>query len=187
MPVKAMDLFDAYAKSALPKDHGYLVCSFFSDNSAYSRYDIVSYSNVKSIYPSEDGLTFQTDGKKIFVLVEPANYHQKSQEPYVRPSSEQIPQRFSDLDSHVAKNQTKTYWSKKAVISYGSFTIMRPKGMNFSFVFYALPDVYQSLGLFFEKTFNKEAGLPLSDAKKVALAVATHVKESMPWDTPVEE
>lgn len=187
MPVKALDLFDAYAKSSLPKDHGYLVSSFFADNSAYSRYDIVSYSNVKSIYPSEDGLTFQTDGKKMFILVEPPNYHQKGMEPYVRPSLEQIPQRFSELDSHVAKNQIKVYWSKKAVISYGSFTIMRPKGMNFSFVFYALPDVYDSLRLFFEKTLNKEAGLPLSDAKKISVALAVSVKETMPWDFGAEK
>jgi len=53
-----MDLFDAYAKNALPKDHGYVVTSFFSNNSVYSRYEIVSYNNVKSIYPNEEGLTF---------------------------------------------------------------------------------------------------------------------------------
>ncbi|MCK7503702.1 MAG: hypothetical protein MZV70_06025 [Desulfobacterales bacterium] len=91
MPVKAMDLFDAYEKSQLPKDHGFIVSSFFSSNSAYSRYEVVSYNNVKSIYPSGEGLTFQTDGKKLFILVEPQNYAKKSEEPYVRSSTEQIP------------------------------------------------------------------------------------------------
>lgn len=180
MPVKAMDLFDAYAKSSLPKDHGYIVSSHFSANSAYSRYEIVSYANVKSIYPTEEGLTFQTDGQKIWILVEPPNYHQKGTEPYCRATQDQIPHRFSELDLHASKTQYKLYWSKKPVISYGSFTVLRPTGVNFSFVFFALPDVYESMQLFFEKTFNREAGVPQSDAKKVALQIAARVRETMP-------
>jgi hypothetical protein len=182
MPVKAMDLFDAYAKNALPKDHGYIVTSSFSNNSVYSRYEIVSYNNVKSIYPSEDGLTFQTDGKKLFILIEPANYPNKGMEPYVRSSADKIPLRFAELEMHSCKNQTRIYWAKEAVISYGAFTIARPAGINFSFCFYALPDMHQSLQLFFEKTFSKEASIPSVDAKKVAAAVAEKIKTKMVWD-----
>ena len=182
MSVKAMDLFDAYQKSALPKDEGYLVSSFFSTHTAYSRYEIVSYANVKSIYPQDEGLTFQTDGKKLCVLCEPSNYHQKGIEPYVRSSGEQIPYRFNELDVHTCKNQTKIYYAKKSIITYGSFTVMRPTGMNFAFVFYKLPDMFDSMGLFFEKTFNKEAGVPLTDAKKVAAQVMDKVKTTMAWD-----
>jgi hypothetical protein len=182
MPVKAMDLFDAYNKSLLPKDQGYLVSSFFSSHTAYSHYEVVSYSNVKSIYPNDDGLTFQTDGKKLYILIEPSNYHQKGVEPYVRPSSDQIPHRFSELELHNCKNQTKIYYGKNSVISYGSFTVMRPTGMNFSLVFYKLPDVFDSLKVFFEKTFNKEAGVPLADAKKVAAEVTEKLKTVMAWD-----
>jgi hypothetical protein len=181
MAAKAMDLFDAYQKSALPKDHGFLVSSFFSNSTAYSIYEIVSYSNVKSIYPNEGGLTFQTDGKKLYILIEPPNYHQKAQEPYVRQMGEQIPLRFNELELHICKNQIKAYWGKAPVMTYGSFTIMRPTGMNFSFVFYALSDLNESLRLFFEKTFNKEAGMPQADAKKVAAAVAGSVKKDMGW------
>ncbi len=182
MPIKAMDLFDAYQKSALPKEEGFLVSSFFSTHTAYSRYEVVSYANVKSIYPNEAGLTFQTDGKKLYILVEPSNYHQKGMEPYVRPSNEQIPLRFSELELHTTKNQSKVFYGKNCVHTYGSFTIMRPTGMNFSFVFYKLPDVYESLQLFFEKTFNKEAGIPLADSKKIAAAVTEKVKAEMYWD-----
>jgi hypothetical protein len=182
MPVKAMDLFDAYAKNALPKDHGYIVTSFFSSNTIYSRYEIVSYANVKSIYPSEEGLTFQTDGKKLYILVEPANYPNKGMEPYVRSTAEKIPLRFSELESHVCKNQTRIYWSKDAVVSYGAFTVARPEGINFSFCFYQLPDVIQSLQLFFEKTFNKETSVPLADSKKVAAAFAENIKTKMVMD-----
>jgi len=64
MASKAMDLFEAYAQDKLPKDEGYIVSSFFNPSSAYSKYEIVSYSGVKSIYLNEEGITFQTNGKK---------------------------------------------------------------------------------------------------------------------------
>lgn len=181
MAVKAMDLFDAYSKNMLPSDQGFIVSSFFSVNSAYSRYEVVSYNNVKSIYPAEEGLTFQTDGKKMHILVEPANYPKKAEEPFVRSSNEQIPHRFSELDLHTCKNQTKIYTGKDAVMSYTSFTIMKPTGLNFAFIFYFLPDVYDSLALFFEKTLNKEAGVPLLDAKKVAKPLALKIKDRISW------
>jgi hypothetical protein len=45
-----------------------------------------------------------------------------------------------------------------------------------------LPDMHQSLQLFFEKTFNKECGVPQVDAKKVSIAVAGKIKDSMGWE-----
>ena len=177
-----MDLFDAYTKNMLPSEQGFIVSSFFSAQSAYSRYEIVSYNNVKSIYPADNGLTFQTDGKKLHVLIEPVNYSKKAEEPYVRSSNEMIPHRFSELDLHTCKNQTKIYSGKEAVMSYTSFTIMKPMGVNFSCIFYMLPDVYDSMTLFFEKTFNKEAGVPMPDSKKVAKALAITLKRTMAWE-----
>jgi len=182
VPVKAMDLYDAYTKNALPYENGYIVSSFFAPNSTYSRYEIVSYSSVKSIYPADEGLTFQTDGKKMHILVEPANYHKKQEEPYVRSSNEMVPHRFSELDLHISKNQTKIYYSKKAILSFTSFTIMKPTGINFAFVFYPLPDLNDSLQLFFEKTLNKEAQVPMPDAKKTSKAVRARIEETMTWD-----
>jgi hypothetical protein len=182
VPVKAMDLYDAYTKNTLPEANGYIVSSFFAPNSTYSRYEIVSYSSVKSIYPADEGLTFHTDGKKMHILVEPANYHKKQEEPYVRSSTEQVPHRFSELDLHICKNQTKIYYSKKAILSFSSFTIMKPTGINFALVFYPLPDLYESLQLFFEKTLNKEAQVPMPDAKKTAKAIRARIEETMTWD-----
>ncbi|MDR2900311.1 MAG: hypothetical protein LBV20_02165 [Treponema sp.] len=179
MAVKAMDLFEAYAKDMLPKDQGYIVSSFFGDNSVYSKYEVVSYSGVKSIYPTEEGLTFQTNGKKLHILIEPASYPFKAVEPYVRRAEDQIPLRFSELDIITTKNQSKVMIAKDPVTSFGSFTVLKPKGMNFSLVFYNLEDLYDSLGMFFEKTFNKEAGIPMADAKKSSQQVIETVKDKM--------
>ena len=74
MQPKALDLFQAYSQDKLPREGGYIISSFFSEISTYSKYEIVAYNGVKSLYLSEDGLTFQSDGNKLFVLVEPSNY-----------------------------------------------------------------------------------------------------------------
>jgi hypothetical protein len=179
MAVKAMDLFEAYSQDKLPKDQGYIISSFFSDTSAYSIYEVVSYSGVKSIYLTETGLTFQTNGKKLHVLVEPASYPNKAIEPYVRANLEQIPKRFSELETLTAKNESRIMIAKKPVDSFSSFTILKPTGINFALVFYNLPDIYETLASFFEKTLNKEAGIPQVDAKKGAKKISDIVKETM--------
>jgi hypothetical protein len=179
MAIKAMDLFEAYAQDKLPKNEGYIISSFFHNNTAYSIYEVVSYSGVKSIYLTDTGLTFQTNGQKLFILIEPASYPNKAIEPFVRSNVEQIPLRFSELEQITAKNQTKIMIAKKPIDSFSSFTILRPSGINFALVFYRLPDLYSSLTTFFEKTFNQEAGIPQLDAKKGAKQVVETVKENM--------
>lgn len=181
MASKAMDLFEAYEQDKLPRDEAYIVSSFFSNNSAYSKYEIVSYSGVKAIFRAEDGLTFQTNGKKIHILIEPPAYPNKAIEPYLRTSAEQIPLRFSELNIFTAKNLTKIMVSKEAVMSYSSFTILRPTGINFSLLFYKLPDVFDTMQIFFEKTFNKEAAVPQHDSQKVAKTVVDAVRTQMVW------
>jgi hypothetical protein len=179
MAVKAMDLFEAYAQDKLPRDQGYIISSFFSNNSAYSIYEIVSYSGVKSIYLTETGLTFQTNGRKLHVLIEPASYPNKSIEPYVRSNNEQIPLRFSELETIVAKNQSKIMIAQKPLDSFSSFTILKPTGINFALVFYRLPDLFETVATFFEKTFNKEAAIPMVDAKKSSKKVAEIIEKTM--------
>ncbi|MDR1105272.1 MAG: hypothetical protein LBL44_02845 [Treponema sp.] len=176
---KAMDLFEAYAQDKLPKDQGYITSSFFSENSAYSIYEVVSYSGVKAIYLTETGLTFQTNGKKLHILIEPASYPNKAMEPYVRSNTEQIPKRFNELDVIVAKNESRIMIAKTPIDSFSSFTILRPSGINFALVFYNIPELYSTLNMFFEKTFNKEAGIPQADAKKGAKKVAEIVEKTM--------
>jgi hypothetical protein len=179
MPLKAMDLFEAYASDKLPKDEGYIVSSFFNTSSAYSIYEIVSYSGVKSIYVTDTGLTFQTNGKKLHILIEPASYPNKAIEPYVRANNEQIPLRFNELEILTAKNQTKIMIAKKPVMSFSSFTILKPTGINFALVFYQMPDLYDTVTLFFEKTLNQEAGIPQQDAKKSAKRISAIMETTM--------
>jgi hypothetical protein len=181
MPAKALDLFQAYAQEKLPKDGGYVVSSFFDRVSAYSRYEVVGYSTVKSLYLAENGLTFQTDGNKLFVLVEPAGYSKKHIEPVNRSSSEHVPHRFSELNIYTAKNQSKIMVSRDPIVSYSSFTVLTPTGINFALIFYNLDDVLKTMEFFFSETLHKEAGVPTPDAKKAAKYVTEGMKKFTLW------
>jgi hypothetical protein len=174
-----MDLFEAYAQEKLPKDHGYVISSFFSENSAYSIYEVVSYSGVKAIHLTESGLLFQTNGKKLHILVEPASYPLKAMEPVHRNDKERIPKRFSELETITAKNQTRIMVSKEPIESFASFTVLKPTGINFSLVFYNVSSIYENLISFFEKSFNKELQIPQFDSRAAAKVVTGIVEKTM--------
>jgi hypothetical protein len=176
---KVLSLFDAYAGDKLPKDQGYIVSSFINGNTGYSIYEIISYSGVKAIYPDGAGLTFQSQGRKLHALIEPASYPNKGIEPYLREKADQIPLRFKEVEKLTTKTQSTIYYAKKPIEALSSFTVMRPLGYNVSFVFYDQPDLYVTLAKFFEHSFTNDAGLPMSDAKKGANEIAAIVKKTM--------
>jgi hypothetical protein len=177
--IKYRNLFDAYAQGKLPFAHGYIISSFFSETSAYSIYEIVSYAGVKEIFMTETGLQFVTGGKKLFILVEPDTYHNKPVEPVSRSDGERIPKRFSELETIIARNQTRIMVAKEPNETYGSFTILKPRGTNFSVVFYQLPDVYASISTFFEKSLNIQRKVPESDARKAAQFISSILEKYM--------
>ncbi len=181
MATKALELFQAFAQDKLPKEGGYIVSSFFQDASAYSLYEVVAYNGVKALYLSPEGLTFQTDGNKLFVLSEPMNYSRKHVEPFRRDKRHQMPHRFSELEIITARNQTRVMVSKEAVLTYSSFTIIKPSGINFAFIFYNLPDIFDSIAMFFERTLNQEAGVPKADAVKATKKIIDCLNNFKIW------
>ncbi|MDR2701186.1 MAG: hypothetical protein LBB72_01990 [Spirochaetaceae bacterium] len=176
---KVLNLFEAYSGDKLPRDQGYIISSFINGNTGYSIYELISYSGVKAIYPDSGGLTFQSQGKKLHVLIEPASYPHKSIEPYLREKSDQIPLRFNELNKFVTKNQSTVYFAKKPIESLSSFTVTLPAGLNIAFVFYNRPDIYTTLAKFFEQSFTNDAGLPMADARKGGEGITAVIKKSM--------
>ena len=177
--VKYRNLFDAYSQGKLPFNEGYIVSSFFSDNSAYSIYEVVSYAGVKEIFVTDEGLQFVTGGKKLYILAEPDIYPLKYQEPVQRKEGEYIPKRFADLEVFTAKNQTKIMVAKEPNETYGSFTILKPHGTNFAVVFYQAPDVFATIAKFFEESLNIQRKVPQSDAKKAAELIVKTIEKGM--------
>ncbi|MBP7479612.1 MAG: hypothetical protein KA785_04125, partial [Spirochaetaceae bacterium] len=181
MGEKAMDLYEAYKANKLPKDEGYVVSGFFMNDTPYTILEIISYSEVKNFYASGDSITFQSNGKKIYILVEPTTYTQKAQEPYVRPSKFQIPLRFNDLEIYTCRNQYKIMYSKEPQMVMTSFTILKPSGLNFSFIVFAKDGIQQTLTALLQKTFNQNANVPLADSKKVSEDLAEKVLKELSW------
>lgn len=181
MEAKAIDLFKAYGEGKLPREGGYIVTAFFQENSAYAKYEIVAYNGVKSLYLTEEGLTFQTDGNKLFVLAEPVTYDRKYLEPFTRDGQHQIPHRFSEVEQITCKNMTRIMLSKLPVIAYSAFTITRPTTLNFSILFYNLPDVFDSIAAYFEKTLTAEANVPAGDAAAATRQIIAGLKRFTIW------
>ena len=62
-----------------------------------------------------------------------------------------------------------------------TFTVVKPVGINFAFLFYPLPDTFKLIERFFEKTLNQEAVIPVDDAKKVAKDFAALCEKVLTW------
>ncbi len=168
---RAMELFKAYNQNALPREGGYIVSSFFDNNTSYTRYEITSYNNVKEIHSSDSGLTFHADGKKFYVLVEPVNYSQKHTEPAYRDDAHKIPYRLKELEVITTKRQDKVMIGKEPIISYGSFTIMKTGGINYSYIFFEADDLRETISKFFTDSLWKEAHVPRTDAQRIVKTI----------------
>ncbi|TVQ22878.1 MAG: transposase [Spirochaetaceae bacterium] len=174
---KMKELFAAYRESDFPTDGGFIVSSFFDENSTYTRYEAVSYSNVKDIYASENSLTFQAEGAKVYILVEPRNYAKKHIEPAYREAEYQIPYRFKELEIHTSARDDRIMIAKEPVISYSAFTILQPTGNNFSYLFYYSENIVAEIQAFFADSFRKDARIPLRDSDKAAAVFASVFKK----------
>jgi len=181
--VKLRNLFEAFSQGKLPFANGYIISSFFSETTAYSIYEIVSYAGVKEIHQTSDGLQFVSGGKKLHVLLENDTYQNKFIEPVSRVAGESIPKRFSELEILITRNQYKIMIAKEPIESYGSFTVLKPRGsINFAIVFYQLPELYESLAAYIAESLNRQRKVPEHDAKKAAKLIAEIVKKTMGFE-----
>lgn len=176
-----MELYEAYEKNMLPKDEGYVVSAFYLPDSPYSILEVISYSEVKNFFASNDSLTFQSNGKKIYILVEPSSYNHKSQEPYVRPSKYQIPLRFNDLNIYTCKNQYKVMYNKEPQMMMTSFTVLKPTGHNFSLIVFQQDDIQKTLAKLFQSALHNESNVPLNDSKVISEDLAEMIVTKLCW------
>jgi hypothetical protein len=165
------ELFNAYRENELPIEGGYIVCSFFDPRSTYSRYEVTSYNNAKNIRNSGDGLTFLADGRKIFMLVEPMSYPEKHVEPASRDEFHRVPYRFREVMTFTTKRQDRIMVGKTPVVSRGTFTILKPQGNDFSYIFYGTEGVQYAIQDLFFKSLWQDANVPRSDAEKAARSI----------------
>lgn len=181
MEVKAVDLFQAFSEGKLPMEGGYIVTTFFQNDSAYAKYEIVAYSNVPSLFLSDEGLIFRTDGHKLFALAEPADYERKDLEPFSRDGQRQIPHSFSEVEQLTTGRGGRILLSRQPVLAYSSFTIAKPTPLSSSILFYNLPDALDTLAAYFQKTLTADARLPEPDAAAAARRILAGLQRLPIW------
>ncbi len=143
---------------------------------------MTSYNNVKDIFINEEGLTFQADGKKLFLLVEPANYPKKHTEPAHKDDLHRIPYRFPEVETIVSTRQDRIMAGREPIIPYTSFTILKPTGHNFSYIFYETDDVLEAMQNFFKDTIWKDVNVPKIDAESTAKTIRKVFRTSMEYE-----
>jgi hypothetical protein len=117
-------------------DAGYILSMTSPDLSSASKnleplkFEMISYSGVKSAQSFEGGVKFQAQGRKMFCMIEPSAYTQSHIEPTYRPtaSSGYMPFRFSECETFMTKNDKfRIHIPDKLFDCYDSFTVSLPK------------------------------------------------------------
>jgi len=183
MNIKAADLFQAYTQNKFPQDGGYIVSSLFDPHSGYAKFEIAAYHNVRAIYFSTEGLSFQSNGNKLYILVEPPDYQHKDEEPFKRTKEKQIPHRFSEVNIIQTKSKIRVMVSKNPVMVYSSFTVLKPAHDDFAFIFYHQPQVLDTIASFFEETLIKESAIAEEDVKKITPNIMQTLNKFTVWNT----
>ncbi len=164
---KMQELFTAYKNGTLPKEQGYIISVFYHGTTTYTRYELIAFNNVKDIYITDDGLVFQAEGRKLYVLVEPAGYPNAHTEPAYRTDSERIPYRKKELIDYVTRRQDHVYIGREPVVTYTSFTVLKSVGQDVSYIFYPQENIEESILEFFRMSLWKKARVPQGDARKL--------------------
>ena len=176
---RILDFFEAFQSGELPREGGYIITEHLDDSSRYARYEVISYGNVKDIYAVDDGILFQADGRKMYVLFEPLNYSAKHVEPAYRDEQHRIPYRMKELDIYVTRRQEKLMIGKEPVETYSSFTIANETGLNTSYIVYKEESTLKTILGFFEQSFWKVLNIPRSDAKKACEIIKVPLERVM--------
>ncbi|MCR9142705.1 MAG: hypothetical protein NXI24_10675 [bacterium] len=157
MPQKWVELFTGLSKGVIPFDGGgYIMNVNFSQDSEYTIFEVIGFKNVKNIYQSEDAVTFQSDGYKIFLVYEPRSYTTKYIEPYLRPDPQRIPLRWNELHIIELPNRDRIFVSREPYVSHGSFNVEQPSSGSFVYFLYDGPEIDQNAHEFLEKILRKD-------------------------------
>ena len=168
MMAKALELFSAYRSGRVPPGGGYVVSSCMVDGCAYVRYEIVAYRRARNLDLSREGLTFASDGSRIFALVEPEGYPGKGTEPLRRDARHRIPHRFAELTMVVVRNHSRIMVSRDPVVVSAAFTVARPAEIDFAFLFLPRYDALDTIHAFMAKTLQQECLVPATGARRAA-------------------
>lgn len=157
------ELFQGLMKGDIPFDNeGYILSARFDDTSNYAIIEVIGFQNVKNIAQTPGGVTFHSDGYKIYIMYEPVTYQYRFQEPYLRDAHAQIPLRFNELDVIELPRHDKIFISKEPFVSHGSFNVEKPSSGNFVYYFYHSERIDDNLVYFIQNVMSEDLRVPKS-------------------------
>lgn len=175
MSSKAFDLFSAYRTGRVPARGGYIVSSFMVDGSAYVRFEIVAYREARALRLSEEGLSIAADAGKVYVVVEPADYHEAGIEPWRRDARHRVPHTFSELSTVSARGHSRIMVSNSPVLAAAVVTVEPPGGVDFSFLFLPAREALDTIGSFLRRTLQDECLVPPAAARRAAALIRSRL------------
>ena len=187
-----MFLMESYNRGILPEiDAGFILTLNVPDMINIQRkldpyrIEMVSYSGVKSIHELDDGLKFNSSGRKIVSLIEPVNYPNKHQEPAFRSTrtTEHIPFRIAECYSFLTSdNKIRVLLPTKPIECLYSFTIKYPKKGDVSVIYFIfhddidgviLPYISSNLEMILKRVVNVQS----LEAKRIARGFINNVRK----------
>ncbi len=178
---KAMSLLKAYLSETIPPNGAFIITALFEHGTAYAIYEITAYRNVKDIFRTTDGIIFKTDGNRTHMLVEPATYAKKYEEPVNREAGKSIPYRFESMDVFTAKKSEKIMVPREPSMLYSSFTVLEHKTESFAYLFFPTRDVYIAMKQFIADSLYNDCNLTKKDATTGADMVLATIKKFTIW------
>ncbi len=163
-----MSLFEGLMKGEIPFDGtGFILVANFSDNSNYAIVEVVAFRNIKQFIQTDDGVTFYSDGYKIYLLYEPVSYRFRFQEPYLRDQGEAIPMRFNELHIFDMPSHDRVLMSISPYVSMGTFYIEKPHPGNLVVYFFDRGDAHQNMDQYLTKLLSEDLKVPRSKMREV--------------------
>lgn len=195
---KAIFFEEAYKQGILPEiTEGYIFSLTSPDFDNVERkmdpflLQIVSYSGLKSVLPMGNGVKFQAQGKRMYCMLEPANYSNKHVEPMSRSqdTTAYMPYRFSECETFFTKDvKFRVLIPKKSVEMYDSFTIDFPERGDICVLYYIFDkeNINTKVIPFIEENiaYILKSKLPVrgNDAKDISKKFVEVVKKFNTWD-----
>lgn len=179
-------MFKGLMDGAIPIGGGGLIFNVaFSPKFNYGVMEVVGFKNVKNVIQGSDGVTFQSDGYKIFVVYEPKTYTQRYMEPYLRTGIEQIPLRFNELKIIDLPSNDRVFVSAQPYVSHGSFTIEAPEEGDFVYYLFENDKLDKNAEEFLAKILKDDFQVRASSLQEILPVFSENLKSFHTLATPV--
>jgi hypothetical protein len=146
---------------------------------------MISYSGLKTIFPFEDGVKFQAQGKSMYCMLETQSYPQKHVEPASRSSNSTafMPYRFSECEIFFTKDSKfRVLIPTVAHESLDSFTVNFPGKGDICILYYIYDnDLEKVVFPFMEENISyilrEDLQIRKTDADNISVKFMSVVKE----------